>query len=123
VTTPTGVPRSNAASRRLTAFAITPMLAGCRSSTAFRACSSASSIPEQTRSRYPVSTRRRARASSTSATRHTPPFMVMASGWAPPMPPSPAVSTRRPARLPPKWRPAHSAKVSNVPWTMPCDPM
>ena len=30
----------------------------------------------------------------------TPSFMVTASGWAPPMPPSPAVSTTRPRRLP-----------------------
>ena len=49
--------------------------------------------------------------------------MLAASGWAPPIPPSPAVSTMRPASEPPKWRPAHSPKVSKVPWTMPCEPM
>ena len=38
------------------------------------------------------------RTGSTSTQSATPPAMVTASGWAPPMPPRPAVSTRRPAR-------------------------
>ena len=38
------------------------------------------------------------RVGSTSTQSATPPAMVTASGWAPPMPPRPAVSTRRPAR-------------------------
>ena len=76
-----------------------------------------------TRSHQPVACRRLARASSTSTARHTPPFIVTASGCAPPMPPRPAVSTTRPASVPLKWRAAHSAKVSNVPCTMPCEPM
>ena len=32
--------------------------------------------------------------------------------WAPPMPPSPAVSTRRPASVPPKWALATALNVS-----------
>src|SRR3954464_11350393 len=39
---------------------------------------------------------------STSATRQTPSFMVTASGWAPPMPPSPPATVSRPATAPPK---------------------
>ena len=34
----------------------------------------------------------------------SPPFIVTASGWAPPMPPRPAVTTSRPASVPPKCR-------------------
>ena len=45
-----------------------------------------------------MSSRRRARASSTSIAMQTPPFIVTASGCAPPMPPSPAVSVDRPAQ-------------------------
>ena len=49
--------------------------------------------------------------------------MVTASGCAPPIPPRPAVTVRRPARLPPKrWR-ASSARVSKVPCRMPWLPM
>ena len=42
----------------------------------------------------------------------TPSFMVTASGWAPPMPPRPAVSVIVPARVPPKRLAATAAKVS-----------
>ena len=49
--------------------------------------------------------------------------IVTASGWAPPMPPRPAVSTTRPRSVPPKcWR-ASSANVSYVPWRIPWVPM
>jgi hypothetical protein len=42
-----------------------------------------------------------------------PPFSVAASGWAPPIPPSPAVTTRRPSRSSdPKSLRAAAAKVS-----------
>ena len=44
------------------------------------------------------------RCGSTSTTRAAAPFIVAASGCAPPMPPRPAVTTRRPASVPPKWR-------------------
>ena len=47
-----------------------------------------------------MSRRRRARASSTSMTIATPSFMVTASGWAPPMPPRPAVRVTVPRRRP-----------------------
>ena len=67
--------------------------------------------------------RRWARAASTSTQRATPSFIVIASGWAPPMPPSPAVSVIVPASEPPKRRRAISAKHSYVPWRMPCVPM
>ena len=42
----------------------------------------------------------------------TPPFMVTASGWAPPIPPSPAVSVMVPASVPPNRLAATAAKVS-----------
>ncbi|MDB5065048.1 MAG: hypothetical protein JWM18_1482, partial [Chloroflexi bacterium] len=46
-----------------------------------------------------------------------------ASGWAPPIPPIPAVSTSRPRRLPPKRCYATAAKVTQVPWRIPWVPM
>ena len=52
-----------------------------------------------------MSSRRRARASSTSMAMHTPSFIVTASGWAPPIPPRPAVRVTVPRSVPPKcWR-------------------
>ena len=42
----------------------------------------------------------------------TPPFMVTASGWAPPMPPSPAVRVMVPASEPPKCFSPTAANVS-----------
>lgn len=42
----------------------------------------------------------------------TPSFMVTASGWAPPMPPSPAVRVIVPASVPPNFFAATAAKVS-----------
>ncbi len=42
----------------------------------------------------------------------TPSFMVTASGWAPPMPPRPAVSVMVPASDPPNFLAATAAKVS-----------
>ncbi len=63
------------------------------------------------------------RSGSTSATSATAPAIVAASGWAPPIPPRPAVTTRRPDRsLPNSFCPA-AAKVSNVPCTIPWLPM
>ena len=74
-------------------------------------------------SRYPSATRRSTRAGSTSTHSATPPFMVTASGWAPPIPPSPPVSTTRPRNDPPKWASATAANVWNVPCRIPCVPM
>lgn len=42
----------------------------------------------------------------------TPSFMVTARGWAPPMPPRPAVRVMVPARVPPNFFAATAAKVS-----------
>ncbi len=53
----------------------------------------------------------------------TPSFMVTASGCAPPMPPSPAVTVMVPASVPSNRLSATAAKVSNVPWRMPWVPM
>lgn len=53
----------------------------------------------------------------------TPSFIVTASGWAPPIPPSPAVSVIVPASVPPNFFAATAANVSYVPWRMPCVPM
>ena len=74
-------------------------------------------------SRNPCFSRRSARVGSISTTSATPPFIVMASGCAPPMPPSPAVTTRRPSRVPSKCVLATAANVSKVPWRIPCVPM
>ncbi len=52
------------------------------------------------------------RVRSTSMQIATPSFIVTAKGWAPPMPPSPAVTVSLPLRDPPKCRRAASAKVS-----------
>ena len=60
----------------------------------------------------------------------TPSFIVTASGWAPPMPPSPAVRVMVPASEPPApvivpvvSFSATAANVSKVPWRMPWVPM
>ena len=42
----------------------------------------------------------------------TPPFIVTASGWAPPIPPSPAVSVIVPDSVPPNRLAATAANVS-----------
>jgi hypothetical protein len=61
-----------------------------------------------------VSSRRCARWGSTSTTSPTPSFIVIASGWAPPISPSPAVRTNLPlSEAPgPKWVSAAAASVS-----------
>ena len=56
--------------------------------------------------------RRSTRLGSTSATRTAPPFIVTASGWAPPMPPAPQVTVSVPESEPPKRFSAIAAKVS-----------
>ncbi len=70
------------------------------------------------------------RAGSHSTQIATPSFIVTASGCAPPMPPSPAVSVIVPARLPPapviepvESFSATAANVSKVPCRMPWVPM
>ena len=49
-----------------------------------------------------------------------PPFIVTASGCAPPIPPRPAVKVAVPFSEPSKCCRAASAKVSYVPWMIPC---
>ena len=56
--------------------------------------------------------RRAIRDGSQSTQMATPPFMVTASGCAPPIPPSPAVRVIVPARVPPNRLAATAAKVS-----------
>ena len=56
--------------------------------------------------------RRSMRAGSHSTQIATPSFMVTASGWAPPMPPRPAVSVMVPASDPPKRLRAMAPNVS-----------
>ena len=63
------------------------------------------------------------RSRATSMHSAHPPLSVTASGCAPPIPPSPAVTTSRPFSDPPKRLRAIAAKVSYVPWRIPCDPM
>ena len=53
----------------------------------------------------------------------TPSFMVTASGCAPPIPPSPAVTVMVPASVPPNRLSATAANVSKVPCRMPWVPM
>ena len=59
-----------------------------------------------------MATRRWSRAASTSTMRQAPPFIVTASGCAPPMPPQPAVSVSVPASVPPNRFAATAANVS-----------
>src|SRR4029079_10913112 len=63
------------------------------------------------------------RDGSTSTHSATPPHMVIESGCAPPMPPSPPVSTMRPSSDELNSLRAHAAKVSYVPCRIPCVPM
>ena len=56
--------------------------------------------------------RRSIRCRSTSTHSAQPSFMVTASGCAPPIPPSPAVTTSRPFSVPPKRLRATAANVS-----------
>ena len=53
-----------------------------------------------------------ARDWSTSMYTHTPSFIVTASGWAPPMPPRPAVRVMVPASVPSNFLAATAPKVS-----------
>ena len=55
--------------------------------------------------------RRSIRRRSTSTHSAAPPFIVIARGWAPPMPPNPAVTTSRPRREPPNRYRASAAHV------------
>jgi hypothetical protein len=56
--------------------------------------------------------RRSMRSRSTSTHSAAPPFIVIASGWAPPIPPRPAVTTSRPASDPSKRLRPTAANVS-----------
>ena len=56
--------------------------------------------------------------SSHSMQIHTPSFMVTASGWAPPIPPRPAVTTSRPDSVPPKWRIAKLSPSTSAPFPL-----
>src|SRR2546428_6208876 len=60
------------------------------------------------------------KSTSTSSSRHTPSFILIASGCAPPMPPMPPINTRRPFREPPQFFRAESATVACGPCTIPC---
>ena len=67
--------------------------------------------------------RRAIREGSQSMQIATPSFIVTASGWAPPMPPRPAVSVIVPASVPPKCFSPTAANVSYVPCRIPWVPM
>ena len=53
----------------------------------------------------------------------TPPFIVTANGWAPPIPPAPAVIVSVPGQRAAEALRAISAKHSYVPCRIPCVPM
>jgi len=74
-------------------------------------------------SRYLVLSPLWMRSGSTATQMATPSFMFTARGWAPPMPPRPAVRTVLPARAPEKCFSARETKVSHVPWRIPWVPM
>ena len=116
----------------------TPIDSGRRSSRAATAIATASSSDAACTSRNRCSIRRVIRDWSHSMQMTTPSFIVTASGWAPPMPPSPAVTVIVPASAPPRSsRPpvepagiepveilsATAANVSNVPCRIPWVPM
>ena len=67
------------------------------------------------------------RESSTSAMMEAAPAISAALPWAPDMPPRPADTNRRPARLPswgmPSFRRPALSRVLKVPWTMPWGPI
>lgn len=88
------------------------MESGRRASRASTASWSACSRVSALTSRYLCSMRRSMARGSTSMQIATPSFMVTASGWAPPMPPRPAVSVMVPASVPPNRFAATAAKVS-----------
>ena len=112
MTTSGTMPRRTSSGSTSAMFPTSPTESASRRACAPVTSRSASSRSCAIRSQYAVSTRRRIRCSSTSTPRNAAPFIVAASGCAPPIPPSPAVTTSRPASVPPKcWR-AHSANVS-----------
>jgi hypothetical protein len=84
---------------------------------------SASSSDPARSSRYAVSIRRSMRCRSTSTQSAQPSFIVTASGCAPPIPPSPAVTTSLPRSEPPNRCRASAANVSYVPCRIPWVPM
>ncbi len=116
-------PRRRSSGSTSAAFPTRPTDSGAREATACRDSPRASSRSSDTRPQYPDWIRRSIFARSTSTTSATPPFSVTASGWAPPIPPHPLVSTRRPARVPPKLSWAAARKVMYVPCAIPCVPM
>jgi len=61
-------------------------------------------------------------ASTSTQSKHAP-FIVAASGCAPPIPPSPAERINFPSKLPWKWMSPADAKVSYVPCKIPWEPM
>ena len=89
-------PRSTSAGRTSAAFARRPIDRRDALARPARHSASASSRLSVASSRYFVARRRAIRCGSTSTTSAAAPFIAAASGWAPPMPPSPAVTTSRP---------------------------
>jgi hypothetical protein len=63
------------------------------------------------------------RADGSCGPRKAAPVMVAANGCAPPMPPMPPLTISLPARSPPKCFSPAAEKVSNVPCTIPWEPM
>ena len=95
--------RASSRSSRSTALASTPIeTASSRGLRRERAVDRAIEVRLASRPGSASCSRFSMRSGSTSATSATAPFIVAASGCAPPMPPRPAVTTSRPARSPPK---------------------
>ncbi len=116
-------PRRRHSSKTSTQLPTSVIPSGSRLDAAAVARSIASSSVAGKASAYPTSSRLRMMRSSTSQQIATPPSMVMARGWFPPMPPMPAQSRIFPSSEPPRWRLPTDRSVSNVPWITPCVPM
>ncbi len=91
-------PRCASSGTRSAAFPSRPTESARPSFAAARTFASASSKVSVDSSRYRVSSRRSIRAGSTSMQRIAAPAIVAAKGWAPPMPPRPAVRIVFPLR-------------------------
>ncbi len=112
VTTSGRNPAASSSGSTSAALPSTPTETARRSRAALSTRSTASARSSARSSRYPVASRRSRCSGSTSTHSATPSFIVTASGCAPPIPPSPAVSTILPARLGQPRAAASAAKVS-----------
>ena len=112
VTMSTWTPRRSSSGNTSAAFPSNPMETASPATRESSTHLTASSMSAVSRSRYRVLMRRSIRDGSTSTQSATPSFSVTASGCAPPIPPSPAVSVTVPFSEPPCFCSASDPSVS-----------